>query len=134
MPGQAAIQGSMHVCPMTTGTTPHVGGPVSKGASSVLIGGKPATTVGETCICATGGPDIIVQGVNSVLIEGKPAATVGDMTAHGGTIVSGEATVLIGTGGSSPTEIDAIEALAFTEVTSEEKEEINNLPFFDLNI
>ncbi|MFK8269256.1 PAAR domain-containing protein [Capnocytophaga cynodegmi] len=134
MPGQAATLGSMHTCPMTTGTVPHVGGPVSKGASSVLIGGKPATTMGEICTCAAGGPDVIVQGISTVLIEGKPAATVGDMTAHGGVIVSGEATVLIGTGGSSPTRVDAIEALAFTEINSEEKEEINDLPFFDLNI
>ena len=49
MPGQAATINSMHTCPMTTGNTPHVGGPVVQGENSVLIGGQPATTA--SCIC-----------------------------------------------------------------------------------
>jgi uncharacterized Zn-binding protein involved in type VI secretion len=45
--------------------------------------------------CA-GPPDTITLGSATVLIGGKPAARMGDSTAHGGTIVAGLATVLIG--------------------------------------
>jgi uncharacterized Zn-binding protein involved in type VI secretion len=36
------------------------------------------------------------MGSTTVLIGGKPAARIGDTTAHGGAIVLGEFTVLIG--------------------------------------
>jgi len=86
----------MHVCPMADGVRPHVGGPVNPpGQQDVLIGGLPAATVGSTCTCA-GPPDTIVKGSASVLVGGKPAARMGDGTAHGGTIVTGCATVIIG--------------------------------------
>ncbi len=95
MPPAARIT-DMHVCPMTTGTVPHVGGPVMPpGAPTVLIGGLPAAAVGDMCTC-TGPPDVIVAGSGTVLIGGKPAARLGDSTAHGGTIVAGCATVIIG--------------------------------------
>lgn len=85
-----------HVCPMVTGTTPHVGGPiVGPGASNVLVNGKPVSLIGDSCICC-GPPDVIVQGAPSVLINGAPAVTQGCMTAHGGTIPMGDPTVLIG--------------------------------------
>jgi uncharacterized Zn-binding protein involved in type VI secretion len=86
----------MHVCPMVTGTVPHVGGPIMPpGSPTVLIGGMPAALVGDMCVC-TGPPDSIVMGSTTVLIGGKPAARMGDSTAHGGTIVAGLPTVLIG--------------------------------------
>ena len=92
----AARLTDFHVCPMVTGTVPHVGGPIAgPGAATVLIGGMPAAIVGDTCIC-TGPPDIIVKGSATVMIAGMPAARMGDSTAHGGTIVVGMATVLIG--------------------------------------
>lgn len=95
MPG-AARAGDMHTCPMVTGTVPHVGGPVlPPGAPTVLIGGMPAATVGDMCTC-TGPPDTIVKGSGTVMIGGKPAARMGDSTAHGGSIVAGDATVIIG--------------------------------------
>ena len=56
----------MHVCPMVTGVVPHVGGPIS-------------------------GP-----GAPTVLIGGMPAARMGDPCGHGGTIILGCPTVLIG--------------------------------------
>ena len=56
----------MHICPMVTGTVPHVGGPV------------------------------MPPGEPTVLIEGMPAARLGDSTAHGGTIILGSMTVIIG--------------------------------------
>lgn len=92
----AARVGDMHVCPMVSGTVPHVGGPIMPaGDPSVLIGGMPAATLGDKCTC-TGPPDSIIKGSSTVLIGGKPAARMGDSTAHGGSIVAGCATVLIG--------------------------------------
>ncbi|QKX06320.1 paar repeat-containing protein [Aquimarina sp. TRL1] len=117
MPGPAATIGSMHTCPMCSGTTPHVGGPVTgPGIPTVLIGGKPAAVIGDQCTC-TGPPDTIVMGCATVLIGGKPAATVGDMTAHGGTITVGETTVLIGTGCTAPTAVMPIQQLPFPEIS-----------------
>ena len=86
----------MHVCPMVTGTVPHVGGPiVSPGGPTVIIGGLPSATATSTCTCV-GPPDTILMGSATVLIQKKPAARMGDSTSHGGTIVMGCPTVLIG--------------------------------------
>lgn len=86
----------MHTCPLSNGPAPHVGGPVvGPGVPTVLIGGMPAAVVGDTATCA-GPPDSIVSGSATVLIGGKPAARMGDSTAHGGAIVAGLPTVLIG--------------------------------------
>ena len=96
MGSPAARITDMHVCPMVTGTVPHVGGPIlPPWAPTVLIGGMPAALVGDMCVC-TGPPDSIVKGSATVMIAGKPAARRGDATAHGGTIVAGLPTVLIG--------------------------------------
>jgi uncharacterized Zn-binding protein involved in type VI secretion len=95
MPFAARIS-DIHICPMVTGTVPHVGGPVlSPGTPTVLIGGLPAACVGDMCVCA-GPPDSIIIGSASVLIGGKPAARMGDITAHGGQIILGCPTVIIG--------------------------------------
>ncbi|MCF1750383.1 MULTISPECIES: PAAR domain-containing protein [Mariniradius] len=95
MPPAARIT-DMHLCPMVTGTVPHVGGPIlPAGEPTVLIGGLPAARVGDMAVCV-GPPDTIVSGSGSVLIGGKPAARMGDSTAHGGTIIIGCATVIIG--------------------------------------
>ncbi len=95
MPFAARIT-DMHVCPMVTGVVPHVGGPIlPPGAPTVLIGGLPAACVGDMCVCV-GPPDSIVAGSGTVLIGGKPAARMGDSTAHGGTIILGCPTVIIG--------------------------------------
>jgi uncharacterized Zn-binding protein involved in type VI secretion len=94
--GFAARISDMHVCPMVTGVVPHVGGPVlPPGAVTVLIGNLPAARAGDLCVCV-GPPDSILMGSTTVLIGGMPAARVGDMTAHGGTIVVGCPTVIIG--------------------------------------
>ncbi|WP_282036623.1 PAAR domain-containing protein [Saccharicrinis aurantiacus] len=120
MPGPAATLGSMHVCPMLNPGTPpppHVGGPVSgPGVPTVLIGGKPAAVMGDMCTCA-GPPDTIAMGEATVLIGGKPAATMGSTTAHGGSITVGEPTVLIGTGGSGATAVQALSKIPFPEIT-----------------
>lgn len=92
----AARVGDMHVCPMITGVVPHVGGPVlPPGGVTTLIGGMPAARVADMCVCV-GPPDVIALGSFTVLINGMPAARMGDMTAHGGSIVLGMPTVLIG--------------------------------------
>lgn len=89
----------MHICPMVTPGTPpipHVGGPITgPGAPTVLIGGMPAAVMGDMCVC-TGPPDTVILGSVGVLIGGKPAARMGDSCAHGGTIILGMPTVLIG--------------------------------------
>lgn len=86
----------MHTCPMTTGTVPHVGGPLIPGAnSSVLIGGLPASIVGDSCVC-TGPPDSLSVGSSSVFIAGSSAVRMGDATGHGGVVVAGCPTVIIG--------------------------------------
>lgn len=92
----AARVSDMHVCPMVTGAVPHVGGPaLPPGAPTVLIGGIPALRVGDMLTC-TGPPDAVVVGSGTVLIGGMPAARMGDSTAHGGSIIVGCPTVLIG--------------------------------------
>lgn len=92
----AARLTDMHVCPMVTGIVPHVGGPIAgPGCPTVLIGGMPAARVGDMAVCV-GPPDVIALGAFTVLIGGQPAARMGDMTAHGGAIVLGFPTVLVG--------------------------------------
>jgi uncharacterized Zn-binding protein involved in type VI secretion len=92
----AARLTDLHVCPMVTGVVPHVGGPITApGAPAVLIGGLPAARIGDMAVCV-GPPDSIVSGAPTVLIAGMPAARLGDSTAHGGAIVLGCFTVLIG--------------------------------------
>lgn len=95
----AARLTDMHTCPMITPglpPIPHVGGPiVGPGAPTVLIGKMPAAVVGDNAVCL-GPSDVIVKGSATVLICGKPAARMGDATGHGGTIVLGCPTVLIG--------------------------------------
>lgn len=95
----AARLTDMHTCPLVSGTVPHVGGPiVAPGEPTVLIEGLPAARVSDTLICV-GPPDTIIQGSASVFIGGMPAARLGDATAHGGVIVVGAPTVLIGDAG-----------------------------------
>ena len=95
MPPAARIT-DMHTCPMVTGVVPHVGGPIlPPGSPTVLIGNLPAAVVGGMATCV-GPPDSIVKGSATVLIGGMPAARLGDNTAHGGVIVLGFPTVMIG--------------------------------------
>jgi uncharacterized Zn-binding protein involved in type VI secretion len=97
----AARLTDMHVCPMFTGPVPHVGGPILPPcAPTVLIAALPAARVTDLAFCA-GPPDVIVVGAFTTLIQGLPAARMGDQCAHGGTIVVGCPTVLIGDSGSA---------------------------------
>lgn len=94
----AARVGDMHVCPMATPGTPpvpHVGGPVTMGCPTVMIGFMPAARVGDLATCV-GPPDVIAKGSMTVMIGFMPAARMGDTTAHGGTVAMGFPQVLIG--------------------------------------
>ncbi len=92
----AARLTDMHTCPMVTGIVPHVGGPISgPGCPTVLIGGLPAARATDMAVCV-GPPDTLVPGSPRVLIGGMPAARMGDSTGHGGVIILGCPTVLIG--------------------------------------
>ncbi len=95
MPPAARIS-DMHTCPLVNpGPVPHVGGPISVGMPTVLIGNMPAARVGDMAIC-TGPPDSIAMGSPTVLIGNMMAARQGDPTVHGGVITIGFPTVLIG--------------------------------------
>jgi uncharacterized Zn-binding protein involved in type VI secretion len=81
---------------MVTGVVPHVGGPILPPCCpTVLIGFMPAARVSDMATCV-GPPDVIVMGSSTVMIGFMPAARIGDMTSHGGVIVVGMPTVMIG--------------------------------------
>jgi len=95
MPPAARI-GDMHTCPMVTGLVPHVGGPILPPCCpKVLTGNIPQARVGDMLTCV-GPPDVIAKGSLTVMVGGQPAARLGDMTVHGGVIVKGLPTVIIG--------------------------------------
>jgi uncharacterized Zn-binding protein involved in type VI secretion len=89
----------MHTCPMQTPGVPpipHVGGPILPTCSpNVIIGYLPAARVTDKCLCV-GPPDVIVKGSPTVMINNLMAVRIGDLTAHGGVIVAGFPTVMIG--------------------------------------
>lgn len=92
----AARLTDMHTCPMVTGVVPHVGGPItSPGAPTVMTMGLPQARITDMCTCV-GPPDVIVRGSLGVFAMGLPAARMGDNTVHGGVIIMGAPTVLIG--------------------------------------
>lgn len=98
MPNAARLT-DMHTCPMQTPglpPVPHVGGPIiGPGVPTVLIEKLPAAVMGDMATCV-GPPDTIIKGSTTVMIGGKPAARMGDTTAHGGSIIMGCPTVIIG--------------------------------------
>ena len=95
MPKPAAFMGSMHVCPSVTVIVPHVGGPIIGTAATVLVGGPPAAVIGDKGVCV-GPPDTVAAASGTVMAGGKPMARMGDPCAHGGKIVLGNPTILVG--------------------------------------
>ncbi|NGM19856.1 type VI secretion protein [Roseomonas stagni] len=99
MPGPPAARiTDMHVCPMVTPGVPpipHVGGPIMTGAPTVIVGKMPQARISDMCLCV-GPPDVIIKGSATVLVCKMPAARIGDNCAHGGVIVMGFPTVMIG--------------------------------------
>ncbi|WP_317987925.1 PAAR domain-containing protein [Hyalangium gracile] len=104
MPPAARIT-DMHVCPkVEPGPVPHVGGPTTSGESTVIIGFMPAARVGDSLLCVGPGvSDSISQGESTVIIGNKPAARLGDPTSHGGVLVAGCPTVIIGSSAQGQT-------------------------------
>lgn len=116
----------MHVCPMVTGVVPHVGGPILPPCEpTVLIGYLPAARITDMATCV-GPPDMIAMGSPTVLIGSLMAARIGDPTVHGGVIVLGCFTVIIGEAGApspsapgtppipTPSSVAAVAPLAVT--------------------
>ena len=62
----------MHVCPMVTGVVPHVGGPISQGAPTVLTGSLLQARVGDMLVCV-GPPDVIAIG--SFTVQARRGST-----------------------------------------------------------
>ena len=82
--------------------TNHGGCIMGPGEPSVLIGGMPASVLGDNHVCVlppiihqpTASP--IIAGSSSVLIGGKPAARVGDACGCGASAAVGMPSVMIG--------------------------------------
>lgn len=94
----------MHICPMQTPAVvpiPHVGGPVAgPGALSVMAGGVPVSVMGDFAVCA-GPPDTMPSGSATVFAEGRSVVRITDMSAHGGVILVGLPTVMVGDSGGA---------------------------------
>ncbi|MFO0553108.1 MAG: PAAR domain-containing protein [Polyangiaceae bacterium] len=102
MPPAARIT-DMHTCPMVNpGPVPHVGGPKVSGSHNVITGYMPQGRVGDTLICVPA-TDKVAMGSPTVIVNNKQAARLGDPTAHGGKLVSGCPTVIIGESGQGST-------------------------------
>ena len=97
MPDAARIS-DHHLCPkVEPGPVPHVGGPVFSGSMNVIIGHLPAARVQDRGVCVPTGPlDQIRKGSATVLINQRSAARRTDPMNHGGIIVAGCPTVIIG--------------------------------------
>lgn len=96
MPMPASRVGDMHICPMVTVLVPHVGGPIlPPGGITVLIGGMPAARATDMAVCV-GPPDVILMGSPTVITMGMMQARIMDPTVHGGMIMLGCFTVIVG--------------------------------------
>ncbi|HZF52836.1 MAG TPA: PAAR domain-containing protein [Polyangiaceae bacterium] len=95
MPPAARITDD-HTCPKMDPPA-HKGGEIQTGAQNVKIGYQNAARVGDKALCTgTGALDPIAKGEPTVKIAGQDAARLGDPTEHGGKVVAGCPTVLIG--------------------------------------
>lgn len=107
----AARVGDHHTCPICTGSTPHVGGPIlGPGSHDVSIEKKPAAAVWDAAFCHGGVVAVIASGCKSVRVNGRMAARLGDLTSGGGAIVEGASTVRIGHAGDSVMALNASSA------------------------
>ena len=95
MPPAARISDN-HACPV------HGGGPIVTGFSTVIIGYMPAARVTDQAVCPPA-VDVLVMGSPTVIIGYQQAARVGDSFAHGGVVVSGCPSVIIGASGQGTT-------------------------------
>lgn len=90
MPGKPAARVTdVIACPL------HVASAIATGSPDVLINGLPAARQGDASTCAS---TLVSNVIPSVLINGRPAAVIGSLTSHGGMVIAGSPTVLIGPG------------------------------------
>lgn len=101
----AARQGDQHECPAEVPGLglDHTGGPIlPPNATKTEIGGAAAARLGDSADCQwTVLNATIVEGAMPVPIGGSPAARKTDATSHGGKVLQGEPTVLIGLAGTT---------------------------------
>lgn len=90
-----ALKGHYHMCPMVTGTTPHVGGGITEGDGGFTVNGVPVALQGHKCQCAVGGPDTLTQGAAGLTVNGIPVVLQGGTTAHGGMVLQGDPAVTV---------------------------------------
>ncbi|WP_158896604.1 MULTISPECIES: PAAR domain-containing protein [unclassified Pseudomonas] len=83
----AARLGDAVACPQC-GTTALV-----QGSTDVAFDGLPAATLGHACGC---GAALSAAVIPTVLINGRPAAVLGSLTSHGGVVIGGSGSVIIG--------------------------------------
>lgn len=57
-----------HVCPLSNGPQPHVGGAVARGSATVFINTMAAARMGDQVVEGGGGPNAILAGCPTVLI------------------------------------------------------------------
>ncbi len=94
----------LHACPMATPAVvpvPHVGGPVKgPGAMTVLAGGQIVCVAGDIAICV-GPPDVMCMGSPTVMAMGRPVVRICDQSVHGGMVLIGLPTVMVGDSGGN---------------------------------
>jgi len=86
----AARLGDAVACPQCGATA------LVQGSANVFFDGLPAATLGHACGC---GATISAAVIPNVLINGQPAAVLGSVTSHGGVVIGGSGTVIIGAQG-----------------------------------
>lgn len=90
-----ALKGHHHACPMVSGNTPHVGGPIQEGSDALTVNGVPVALKGHKCQCQVGGPDTLSQGHSGLTVDGTPVVLQGGSTAHGGVVTQGDGALTV---------------------------------------
>lgn len=66
---------------------------LSQGSADLAFDGLPAATLGHACGCSA---VLSAAVIPTVLINGRPAAVLGSLTSHGGVVIGGSGSVIIG--------------------------------------
>jgi len=79
--------------PTTCPVPGHGTNPIASGSPDVFFDGLPAARVGDTCTC---GQALSGEFVSTVFINGRNAMTLDGTTDHGGVVIGGSGSVIIG--------------------------------------
>jgi uncharacterized Zn-binding protein involved in type VI secretion len=90
-----SLKGHHHTCPASCGSKAHEGGPITGGHDIVKVNGIPVALVGDACACSCA-TDTITSGAALFTVNGIQVAINGSATAHGGVVVAGDGSVMIG--------------------------------------